>query len=57
MQKCLNKGNESQRLQVVKQIVQHLPELVNDAFGNYVVQQVIKFENEEQTIRIVDYIC
>ena len=44
LQRCIDHASEPQRLQLVKEITQHALALVQDPFGNYVVQYVLDLD-------------
>ena len=45
MQRCLEKGKQFQKLELADVIIQHLPSLIEDPYGNYLVQNVLKLNN------------
>ena len=45
MQRCLEKGMVNQKLALADAIIAHLEHFIEDAFGNYLVQNVIKLQN------------
>jgi len=45
MQRCLEKGRESQKLLLADVIIHHLHSLIEDPYGNYLVQNVLKLNN------------
>ena len=45
MQRCLDNGDLAQKEQLVKKIVEHLKRLVQDQFGNYVIQYILEMED------------
>lgn len=46
MQRCLEKGLLSQKLMLSEVIVAELPSLIEDQYGNYLVQNVLKINSE-----------
>jgi pumilio RNA-binding family len=48
MQRCLEKGKEVQKLQLADVIIKFLPNLIEDPYGNYLVQNVLKLNNEQR---------
>ena len=34
-----------------------LSQIINDQFGNYVVQQILKYNDNEITFKVVEFIC
>jgi len=57
MQRCLEKGLDSQRKQLAEVIVSYLPLLLEDPYGNYLVQNVIKLDFKELNRTIFKYIA
>ena len=45
MQRCLEKGLLMQKLQLADVIIAYLPSLIEDPFGNYLVQNVLKLND------------
>ncbi|CDW87351.1 UNKNOWN [Stylonychia lemnae] len=45
MQRCLEKGREVQKLALADVIIQNLHSLIEDPYGNYLVQNVLKLNN------------
>lgn len=45
MQRCLEKGREKQKLALADVIIHNLHSLIEDPFGNYLVQNVLKLNN------------
>ncbi len=45
MQRCLEKGALAQKLALADVIIAHLAELIEDPFGNYLVQNVLKLRS------------
>jgi hypothetical protein len=48
MQRCLEKGTRSQKLELANHIIQHMDYLIEDPYGNYLVQNVLKLEDEDK---------
>lgn len=57
MQRCLEKGRFSQKLALARVIVNNIADLIEDAFGNYLIQNVLKIKNEEVNHLIFAYIA
>jgi hypothetical protein len=53
MQRCLEKGTKSQKLKLADHIVANMSHLIEDPYGNYLVQNVLKLENEEKNEMII----
>ena len=49
MQRCLEKGSRAQKMSLADVIIRHLSALIEDPFGNYLVQNVLKLENTEKS--------
>ncbi len=49
MQRCLEKGSKAQKMMLADVIIRHLQELIEDPFGNYLVQNVLKLESAEKS--------
>jgi hypothetical protein len=49
MQRCLEKGSRAQKMALADVIIRHLSALIEDPFGNYLVQNVLKLENTEKS--------
>lgn len=45
MQRCLEKGKLKQKLELADVIIENLPSLIEDPYGNYLVQNVLKLNN------------
>jgi len=45
MQRCLEKGRLSQKEDLARVIIQKMAALIEDPFGNYLVQNVLKMKN------------
>ena len=48
MQRCLEKGTQAQKLQLANYIIEHMKYLIEDPYGNYLVQNVLKLEDEQR---------
>lgn len=46
MQRCLEKGSWKQKLQLADVIIDNLSSLIEDPYGNYLVQNVLKLKSE-----------
>lgn len=57
MQRCLEKGKEKQKLALADIIIEALPFLIEDPYGNYLVQNVLKLNNEPRNISIFKMIA
>jgi hypothetical protein len=53
MQRCLEKGTRSQKLELANFIIQNIEFLIEDPYGNYLVQNVLKLEDEEKNKCII----
>ena len=52
MQRCLEKGTKNQKLNLANYIIIHMPSLIEDPYGNYLVQNVLKLDDNEKNERI-----
>lgn len=57
MQRCLEKGREQQKLALADVIIKNLPQLIEDPYGNYLVQNVLKLNNEPRNEAIFGLIA
>lgn len=61
MQRCIDHATDNQRFQLVKEITAHALPLVQDPFGNYVVQYVLDLNdphfNEAVTHQFLSHVC
>jgi hypothetical protein len=57
MQRCLEKGRQTQKLQLARVIVENLKDLIEDPYGNYLVQNVLKIRNDEINKEIFAFIA
>lgn len=57
MQRCLEKGRESQKLSLADVIIHQLSSLIEDPYGNYLVQNVLKLNNYQRNDIIFRVIC
>ena len=48
MQRCLEKGLQTQKLALADVIISRLQLLIEDPYGNYLVQNVLKLNNQER---------
>ena len=48
MQRCLEKGLQTQKLALADVIISRLNLLIEDPYGNYLVQNVLKLNNQER---------
>ena len=44
MQRCLEKGRQTQKLALAHEIIKTIGDLLEDPYGNYLVQNVLKLE-------------
>lgn len=49
MQRCLEKGSRVQKMALADVIINHLSALIEDPFGNYLVQNVLKLDSCEKS--------
>jgi hypothetical protein len=52
MQRCLEKGSREQKLRLSYYIIDNLHNLIEDPYGNYLVQNVLKLEDREKNEQI-----
>ena len=57
MQRCLEKGSHAQKMALADVIVVHLADLIEDPFGNYLVQNVLKLETSSKSGMILNSIA
>ena len=57
MQRCLEHGTRVQKLQLADAIIENIDQLIEDPFGNYLVQNVLKIEDEEKNEAILKQIA
>lgn len=57
MQRCLEKGTRRQKLELANYIIQNIDYLIEDPYGNYLVQNVLKLEDEEKNECIIKQIA
>lgn len=57
MQRCLEKGLVSQKLALSQVIISRIHFLIEDPFGNYLVQNVLKLKNELCNDQILNFIA
>lgn len=61
LQRCIDHANDHQRERIVNEIIQNALSLVQDPFGNYVVQYVldlgIMYYSEMLIVRFIEHIC
>ena len=48
MQRCLEKGRQEQKLRLADVIIEKLSALIEDPYGNYLVQNVLKLERADR---------
>ena len=53
MQRCLEKGTRRQKLELANYIIANIDYLIEDPYGNYLVQNVLKLEDEEKNELII----
>ncbi len=52
MQRCLEKGSRAQNLFLSDFIIENIHYLIEDPFGNYLIQNVLKLQDREKNERI-----
>jgi len=57
MQRCLEKGLLVQKLALADVIVRRIHVLIEDPFGNYLVQNVLKLKNDLRNDQILNFIA
>jgi len=57
MQRCLEKGRMSQKLELADVIILKLARLIEDPYGNYLVQNVLKLERADRNEQIFNVIA
>ncbi len=57
MQRCLEKGLISQKIALSEVILSRLHFMIEDQYGNYLVQNVIKLGNEYMNEQILNYVA
>lgn len=57
MQRCLEKGSRRQKLELANYIIESIHQLIEDPYGNYLVQNVIKLEDREKNEKIFKQIA
>ena len=57
MQRCLEKGLVTQKLALAHVIIGRIHVLIEDAFGNYLVQNVLKLKNNLCNDQILNFIA
>lgn len=57
MQRCLEKGLFSQKIALSEVIISRLHYMIEDQYGNYLVQNVIKLNNEVMNEQILNFIA
>lgn len=57
MQRCLEKGLSSQKLALADIIIQRIHLLIEDPYGNYLVQNVLKLKNKMRNDQILNFIA
>lgn len=57
MQRCLEKGKNKQKLALADVIIENLNQLIEDPYGNYLVQNVLKLNNERRNDEILKMIA
>lgn len=57
MQRCLEKGLWTQKLALADVIISRLNVLIEDPYGNYLVQNVLKLNNQERNDQIFNFIA
>jgi len=57
MQRCLEKGLISQKLKLADVIISRIHVLIEDPYGNYLVQNVLKLKNDIRNNQILNFIA
>jgi hypothetical protein len=57
MQRCLEKGSRAQKLYLSDYIIDNIHYLIEDPFGNYLIQNVLKLEDRDKNERIFKQIA
>lgn len=57
MQRCLEKGREKQKFELADVIITQLHSLIEDPFGNYLVQNVLRLNSESRNDQIFKMIA
>lgn len=57
MQRCLEKGLLAQKMALSQVIISRLHVMIEDQYGNYLVQNVIKLQNEQLNEQILNFIA
>ena len=57
MQRCLEKGLAQQKLALSDVIIARLPYLIEDPYGNYLVQNVLKLRDNYRNDQILNFIA
>ena len=57
MQRCLEKGLQSQKLALADVIISRIHVLIEDAYGNYLVQNVLKLKSDLRNDQILNFIA
>eukprot|EP01053_Blabericola_migrator_P003389 Blabericola_migrator_1__3388@NODE_1_length_33786_cov_123_788665_g0_i0_p2_GENE_NODE_1_length_33786_cov_123_788665_g0_i0NODE_1_length_33786_cov_123_788665_g0_i0_p2_ORF_typecomplete_len977_score135_10PUF/PF00806_19/1_9e03PUF/PF00806_19/1_5e05PUF/PF00806_19/0_56PUF/PF00806_19/0_3PUF/PF00806_19/1_2e07PUF/PF00806_19/1_1e07PUF/PF00806_19/0_19PUF/PF00806_19/0_0088CPL/PF08144_11/4_6e03CPL/PF08144_11/0_46CPL/PF08144_11/15Herpes_BBRF1/PF04793_12/0_054Herpes_BBRF1/PF04793_12/2_6e03FCD/PF07729_12/2_6e02FCD/P len=56
VQKCLDCCTEQQRHLLVTRILEHIPQLIQDPFGNYVIQHVLNLKDPRLNSQVIEYV-
>ena len=57
MQRCLEKGTRNQKLALANHIIKDMDYLIEDPYGNYLVQNVLKLDDELKNEQIFKQIA
>ena len=57
MQRCLEKGSRDQKLHLANYIIENIHDLIEDPYGNYLVQNVITLEDMDKNEKIFKQIA
>ena len=57
MQRCLEKGLMQQKLALADVIISRIHFLIEDPFGNYLVQNVLKLKSDLRNDQILNFIA
>jgi Pumilio-family RNA binding repeat len=56
IQKALEMSNDIQKKLLISELVRYIDKLINDEFGNFIIQHIIKLKNEESMDKISGFI-
>ena len=52
MQRCLEKGDRTQKLKLADFIIEEMEQLIEDPYGNYLIQNVLKLNDNTRSEKI-----